>query len=150
MKEKKCSCIRYQDYIAEEIDINTSYSDYLKEGLENAIKYANYSDYFSDEDYCDNCYPLEVIENKIQEILKKVTELDYREQLLIDIHNKRISINRQRHMDFLLDDIQFVECDIRELEDFKRWRNNINYAEYVCENLEKSISYAEYLSEQIN
>lgn len=53
-------------------------------------------------------------------------------------------------MDFLLDDIQFVECDIRELEDFKRWRNNINYAEYVCENLEKSISYAEYLSEQIN
>ena len=43
MKEKKCSCIRYQDYIAEEIDINTSYSDYLKEGLEYAIKYAKYS-----------------------------------------------------------------------------------------------------------
>lgn len=45
-------------------------------------------------------------------------------------------------MDFLLDDIQFVECDIRELEDFKRWRNYINYAEYICENLDKTISYA--------
>jgi hypothetical protein len=131
-ERKKCSCINYKDYIAEEIDINTSYSDY-----------------FSDE-YSDNCYPLEIIENKIQEVLKKGAKLDYREQLLIDIHNKRIAINRKRHMDFLLDDIQFVECDIRELEDFNRWRNYINYAEYVCENLDKSISYTEYLSEQIN
>ena len=133
MKEKKCSCITYQDFIAEEIDINTSYSDYIKEGLENSIKYSEYTD-----DFCDNCYPLEVIENKIQEVLKKGNKLDAKEQLLIDIHNKRIAINRKKHMDYLLDDIQFVECDIRELEDFKRWRNYINYSDYICENLNKT------------
>jgi hypothetical protein len=101
MKEKKCGCITYQDYLAEEIDINTSYSDYIKESLEN----------------------------KIQEVIKKGTKLDSEEQLLIDIHNKRIAINRERHMDSLLNDIKFVECDIRELEDFKKWRNYLE--EYI-------------------
>jgi hypothetical protein len=140
MKEKKCGCITYQDYIAEEIDINTSYSDYIKESLEMSIKYHEYND-FSNDDYCDNCYPLEVIENQIQEVIKKGTKLDSKEQLLIDIHNKRIAINRERHMDSLLNDIQFVEFDLRELEDFKRWRNYINYGDYICENLDKTINY---------
>lgn len=140
MKEKKCGCIRYQDYIAEVIESDIKYSDYIKEGLENSIKYA---------DYCDDCYPLEVIENKIKEFLKK-TKLDTKDQLLIEAHNKRIAINRKRQMDSVLDDVQYVECDIRELEEFKSWQNYIAYAEYICENLDKTISYTEYISEQIN
>jgi len=132
MKEKKCGCIRYEDYIAA-----IKYSDYIKEGLENSIKYA---------DYCNDRYPLEVIENKIKEVLKK-SNLDTKEQLLIEAHNKRIAINRKRQMDSVLDDVQYVECDIRELEEIKNWQN-YSYAEYFCEN--KTISYAEYISEQIN
>jgi len=124
MKEKKCGCITYQDYLAEEIDINTSYSDYIKE----SIKYHEYND-FSDDDYCDNCHPLLRVENKIQEVLKKGTKLDSEEQLFIVLHNKRIAINRERHMDSLLNDIQFVECDLRELEDFKKCRNYLE--EYI-------------------
>ena len=117
MKEKKCGCITYQDYLAEEIDINTSYSDYNE-----------YND-FSDDDYCHKCHPLLRVENKIQEVLKKGTKLDSEEKLFIVLHNKRIAINRERYMDSLLNDIQFVECDIRELEDFKKCRN---YLEDVC------------------
>lgn len=131
MKEKMCSC-RYQDYLAETIDSDIKYSDYIKEGLENSIKYWEYSDDYPDT-CCDNCYPLYLIENKIKEVLKK-TKLDKKDQLLIEAHNKRIATNRKRQMDCILDDVQYIECDIRKLEEFKNWRNYIGYSEYMWTN----------------
>lgn len=83
--------IRYGDYIAEKLNETISYSDYLAEQIDSTI---SYSDYLSSYD-------------------------DLKKKLLDKAKKKVNAVNRERQIDSILFDKEYILLDIKETEEYK-------------------------------
>ena len=132
-----------------------SYKEYLEENLKSgAITYAEYIGSHGVSSYTDDFKIKEHIEKdilrRIEEAIKKGYKSDSPEDTLIKAKNEATAINRQRKIDSLFESVEYIPFLIQDTETYINRCNYINYSDYICENIDKTISYSEYLAENIN
>ena len=138
--------INYTDYLAETLNKSISYSEYLSE--HNPL---------SGEDLEQD------ILKEIALAMKKGYKPDSYEAHLIKAKNAATAINRQKQIDCIFNDVEFIPMLIQNTNEYKNrysylyddyikenLEKSIMYSEYICENIDKTIEYTEYLAKNLN
>ena len=122
-------------------DIN--YSEYL---MDNKVKSITYEEYIEEhvsagDQIAIKEYIEESILKRIEEAIKKGYKPDSPEATLIKAKNEATAINRQRKIDSLFENVEYIPFLIQDTETYIKRCDYINYSDYICENIDKTINY---------
>ena len=65
--------------------------------------------------------------------------------LLERIEKEVTAVNRERKIESILEDKEFIEYKQEETQTYKDWLRAHEYAEYINKQIEESINYSEYI-----
>lgn len=70
-------------------------------------------------------------------------------ELVDKIEKEVTAVNRERKINSILEDKEYVPYTAEETQTYKDWLKMYEYTEYINKQLEESINYSEYISNQL-
>lgn len=70
-------------------------------------------------------------------------------ELVERIEREVTAVNRERKLDSILEDKEYIPYTAEETQIYKDWIRMYEYSEYINKQLEDTINYSEYIAEQL-